>query len=436
MRDHQQMLNTQLTKKDIILFVGAIPAGVLKQIHDYEQKNNRSFRIALLYNKKEKDVSPELLKNRNIIPIACETEPTDRITEALLPYKDQLLAVTCRSEQSIPFFKQVIPHVPYLRTPTERSLDWSTRKVLMRRRFSAYNKSITPEFSVATDAKKATLDHIETKLGFPVIVKPEGLAQSVLVGICYHREELEKVLRNTFRRVDQAYKESKGRGEPGVLVEQFIEGDLYSIDAYVSSRGRVTFCPPVYVKTGKSIGFDDFFGYQQMTPTQLSKENTEKAESIAKTAIHALGLRSITAHVELIKTEKGWKVVEVGPRVGGFRDSMYKMSFDINHTMNDILIRIPEKVRAPKKILGHSATFKFFAKKEGILTKLTGIKKVQALESFKHITINKKIGDRCTFAKNGGKSVFNISLFNENRSKLLADIRRMEQTIILETEKR
>lgn len=430
------MENTQTVAKDIILFVGSIPAGVLKQVHEYEQKYHRKFRIALLFNKKDNSARLEHLKEREIIPIPCEIEPTEKITEALLPYKDELLAVTCRSEQSIPLFKQVVPHVPYLRTPTERSLDWATRKILMRKRFNAYNKSITPEFIVALDGKKATLDHIETKLGFPVIVKPEGLAQSMLVSICYHREELDKVLRNTFRRIDRAYKESKGRGTPGVLVEQFVEGELYSIDAYVSSRGRVTFCPPVYVKTGKSIGFDDFFGYQQMTPTQLGKESIERAEHVAKTAIHALGLRSTTAHVELIKTEKGWKVVEVGPRVGGFRDAMYKTSFGINHTMNDILIRVPEEIKAPKKVLGYSATFKFFAKKEGTLTKLTGIKKVRALESFKHITINKKIGDRCTFAKNGGKSVFNIFLFNKDRSKLLADIRRMEQTIILETYKR
>ena len=217
------------------------------------------------------------------------------------------------------------------------------------------------------------------------------------------------------------------------VVQQFLDGQLYSIDAYVTSRGKVTFCPPVAVKTGQNIGFDDFFGYQQVTPTLLNKESIEEAECIAKKGIHALGLRSTTAHVELLKTEKGWKVVEIGPRIGGFRDQMYKKSFGINHTMNDILVRIPEKVSVPKKVLGHSAALKFFAKKEGILTKLTGIKKVQELESFDNIKINKKVGDRCMYAKNGGQSVFNIMLFNEDRSKLLADIRRLEQTIEIET---
>jgi hypothetical protein len=101
--------------------------------------------------------------------------------------------------------------------------------------------------------------------------------------------------------------------------------------------------------------------------------------------------------------------------------------------MNDILTHIPEKVSVPKKVLGYSASLKFFAKNEGILTKLTGIKKAQELVSFYNININKKVGDRCAFAKNGGKSVFNIMLFNENRSALLADIRRLEQMIVIET---
>ena len=79
---------------------------------------------------------------------------------------------------------------------------------------------------------------------------------------------------------------------------------------------------------------------------------------------------------------------------------------------------------------------KFFAKQEGNLTKLRGVKKAQVLSSFKKIYINKKVGDRCTFAKNGGSSIFNIILFNTSRSALLADIRRLENMIEIQTQKK
>ena len=78
---------------------------------------------------------------------------------------------------------------------------------------------------------------------------------------------------------------------------------------------------------------------------------------------------------------------------------------------------------------------KFFAKDEGFLDKLTGIKKIQELKSFKKIYINKSIGDTCQYAKNGGSSVFDLIMFNKDRSNLLADIRRVEQTIKIETSK-
>ena len=77
---------------------------------------------------------------------------------------------------------------------------------------------------------------------------------------------------------------------------------------------------------------------------------------------------------------------------------------------------------------------KFFPLKEGTLTSIKGLKKAQLLESFRSITVNKKIGDHCLYAKNGGLSVFNIILFNKDRSELLADIRRLEQAVEMITE--
>jgi hypothetical protein len=242
------------------------------------------------------------------------------------------------------------------------------------------------------------------------------------------------VLAKTFKKMDSVYRDLSFTGEPKILVERFMDGEMYSIDGYVTAKGKTSFCPLVHVKTGKSIGFDDFFGYQQITPTILKKESILAAEFVADQAVHAMALRSTTVHIEIMRTENGWKVIELGARAGGFRHMMYSYSFDINHTINDVLVHMGEKTIIPKKVKGYTVAMKFFAKKEGALTKLTGIKKIQELESFKSIDINKNVGDQCLFAKNGGSSVFNLIMFNEERSALLADIRRVEQMIEIETE--
>ncbi len=416
--------------------MGKLYKHIIDAVREYEKKEKKKYRVAFLYDSKIK-LKESQKNNLNHVDIlmACDTQKTAAIQKVLLPYQEELLAITCRGEDQIPMFSRIVPHVPYLRTPTGDSLLWSTDKLLMRRRLRIQNKKISPAYTIVSDTTKKSLKKIEEKVGFPLLVKPTGLAASRLVTICYHKEELKKALNKVFRKIRAAYKKTGGTGEPKVLVEQFMEGTMYSVDCYVNSRGTIYFCPFVHIKTGKSIGFDDFFGYQQITPTLMRPTKQDKAREMAIEAVHALALRNTTAHIEMMKTEEGWKIIELAPRIGGFRHDLYKYSYGINHTVNDIMIHIPKKPIIPKKLKGYTVAMKFFAKNEGKLTKLKGIMKAQELKSFKKIYINKKIGDWCTYAKNGGSSVFNIIMFNKDRSKLLADIRRLEQMIQINTKK-
>jgi biotin carboxylase len=424
------------SEKNIILFAGKVFPQMIEDIRRWSKTNHRSFRVAIFRDKnhilKPKEVAAEALAD---IIIICDTFSPTAIQKALLPYEKHFFAITCRGEDSIPLLARTIPHVPYLRTPTSESLIWSSDKLLMRRRMRIYSSKIAPKYTTVKNTSVASLKKIEEKVGFPLMVKPTGLAESRLVTLCFHKEELEKTLKHTFRHINSVYKEAAGNWEPRILVEEYMEGDMYSVDAYVSPRGRVYFCPMVHVTTGRSVGFEDFFGYKQMTPTKLSKKSTGEGELIAKQAIYALGLRSTVAHVELLKTETGWKVIELGARIGGFRPMLYEKCFGINHTMNDILVRAGEKPMIPRKVKGYGTAMKFFAKKEGRLQSIHGLKKVQLLSSFQEIFPHKKTGDFCRFAQHGGGSVFDIILFNKSRTKLLADIRRVEQSVDIVTNK-
>lgn len=438
---YDQMLRTvreteDKKEKNIILYVGKLYGHMITAIQSYKKKAGKKYRLALIYDAKCKlDPITQNSLDKIDIKISCDSFSPSSIQKALLPYQDELLVVTCRAEDKIPMLSRIIPHTPYIKTPTAESLNWASDKILMRQRFSVHNKDITPAFAIVKDNSKSSIKKIEEEVGFPLMVKPAGSAASRLVNICFHKEELEDVLKKVFKKIESIPSDSNGKSEALVLVEQFIEGQMYSIDAYVNENGKVYMCPMVEVKTGKSIGFDDFFGYQQITPTLLNKESIATAEFIAGEAIHALALRNTTAHVELMKTEQGWKIIEMGARIGGFRHMMYEFSYDINHTANDVIIRLPnaEKPSIPKKIKGYTVAMKFFAKNEGKLTKLTGIKKIKDLKSFKRLYQHKNIGDQCDYAKHGGSSVFDLIMFNKDKAHLLADIRRVEQTIIIET---
>jgi biotin carboxylase len=421
--------------KNIIVFINSISKESLKEIKAYQTKKHKTFRILVLRDKQKNDWK-DVATRRGVLYVTCNIQRASSLKKVLGPYQQDIIGVVARGEVNVGVLRNVIPHVPYSVAPTESSLDWATNKLQMREQLMAYDAAICPKFTIVSDDSEKSLQKISKKVGYPLVIKPTNLALSLLVSICFHENELEQTLKKVFRKIKKIYKDNKRTDLPTVLVEEFMEGEMYSVDGYVNATGAITWCPLVHVKTGRSIGFDDFFGYQQITPTTLKDSTKKKALFAATQSIHAIGLRNSTAHVELMRTNDGWKVIELGARIGGFRHTLYGLTQNINHSLNDILIRIGEAPHVPKKQKGYAAVLKFFAKEEGELTALKGVKKIQKLDSFESIKVNRVVGETCLYAKNGGKSVCNIILFNKTRPELLADIRRIEKTIVIETKKK
>lgn len=425
---------TTKSGKDIIAYVMALPPGAAESIRRYEKETKQKYRIMLIADAKSKQ--KKALKDYHDLDILVHLDFSKpwKIAEGLMAYRDQMLAITCRTDLNMMKFREIIPHVPYLRTPTTESLLWATDKYEMRKRLRLYAPKNIPKFTKIKNNTKVERKRIIEKVGLPLIVKPANLALSMLVTICYHEEDLEKALRTGFRKIKKVYGENGQGGEPTFLAEEYMEGEMFSIDVYVDGRGTVYHCPMVKVLTGLNIGHQDFYNYMHMTPTNLKLSTVERARAAADAGVRALGLRNTTAHVELMKIDDEWKIIEIGARTGGFRHKLHELSCDIDHSLNDILIRIPKKPVIPKKCKGFAATLKWFPDREGKITKLKGIKKIQELKSFVEITVSKKVGDRCYFAKNGGKAVFTLTLYNKERAKLLADIRRAEQAVDIQIE--
>jgi hypothetical protein len=423
-------MNSNSQKKILAIFGSS--GGNTLYVRELRAYFGDQYRLGVIDNKDNFRYLKESQKTFDVV-IPCDFTTPQSITESMAPYQQDLAAVTCYSEAKMALFRQLLPHIPYLPTPTVESIRWATNKIEMRKHFHAHAPDIAPKFFIVTNASNQNVKKIDAALEFPVVVKPAGLAASRLVTIAYHRNELQDVLKTVFGKITHLY-ESTGRTDtPQVLVEEFIEGAMYTIDAYVDSKGRPYFCPTVSVKTGREIGFDDFFGYQQMTPTRLNSDSVVQARKASTKAIRALGLRSTSAHVELFKTEEGWKVIEIGPRIGGFRHNLYKFSFGMNHIANDMLNKLGKKPEISTENIAHSVAMRIYAKKEGVITKLGGVRKIKDLSSLKTLTILKKKGERTEFAKHGGSGVLAIILSNTTRAGLLADIRRLEQAVKIET---
>jgi hypothetical protein len=247
-------------KRDIIAYVMSVPPGAVESIRAYGKREGKKFRVMLILDisagSLEKEPSPDI-----DIVVRCDFNIPARIAEALAPYQDELRAITCRAEAHISRFIQVIPHVPYLRTPSTESLKWATDKLEMRRRFRLLAPKYSPKYAVVRANTKAERKRLIEKIRFPMIVKPANLAQSMLVTICYHEDELQRSLASAYKHIEKVYAENHRAEAPKMMVEEYMEGDMYSVDAYVNSIGKIYFCPMVRVVTGKNIGHDEFYNY-------------------------------------------------------------------------------------------------------------------------------------------------------------------------------
>jgi biotin carboxylase len=421
-------------KKKYIVYVGSI-ALWRNTLESQIKKKHLPWKIISLVqkNSKEKQIKEETEYYKQI---SFDFENPTEIKDILDVLGKNLIAVVNRGESNIPLFQKIIPYLRKdLLVPSINALIKSTEKTAMRKAFWKYDKTITPKFEILTEISDEEITRISKRLEFPVIVKPSGLAQAVLVQAAHYPAELKEILLRMQKYMKKSYKEMKGRGVPTILIEEIINGDQYSVEAFVDDIGNVSFCPFIKYTTSGQKGFDDFFSYEQTTPATISRESAQKAKAVAIKGLNAIGLRNSIAHIELIRKEDVWKIVEIGPRMGGFRSMMYKKSYGINLDIQDIKIHLGKPLVLPRKKKGYTSVIKFFAREEGIITKIVGIKKAALLPSFIETMQLLKKGDRARFAKNGGKYIFRVTLFNENKAQFIEDRRRLEKMVNIETTK-
>lgn len=419
-------------KKDIILFIWKVTSEHVQSVKNLSKKTGVKYRIFLLtYPKYEvpKEIAGDVEK-----VIRTNLKNMTMIENKLAEFHENVAAIINRWESTMPLYGRVAELFPYLKNPNVRSMKLSSNKLEMRRAFSRYDKKITPTFKYVKDAKDKTIKDIAENVGFPCIIKPVGLSHSRLITTTYYEDELKKSLEKTFKKLASTFKKSKVEHEPRLIVEQFMEGQMFSLDAYVNSYGKVYFTPMIDSKTGKEAGYDDLFIYLEITPSILTNYEIKEAQEVSKKGIYALGLRSSSVHIELMKTVKGWKIIEMASRVGGWRNELYRHGYDFDHKMNDYLIHLGKKPIVKSTPKAHVAKLKFYAKKPGKLTSIGGFQTVKDLKSVVQVYQEKKIGDFCDYAKNGHEFVVMFVIKTKTRAMLLGEVRKIEQLIKIETE--
>lgn len=428
-------------EKYIVLYINDFFPEFANAFTELSQELGRPLRGIMLIDAERKTNGKNLPDKDNFFEeIVVDFFDDVALKKVIAPLEEHLLLVSCDSERSQLYFKQVIPHVPYVHTPTESSIDCSTNKGKMRERMIAYDKSLSPNVVVANDSSEETIKGILQQLHFPVIVKPTGLDASKLVNKAHDANELQEILTHSFTVIDEIYSKFRGLGEKTMIVEEFIDGDIYSTDVYVDTEGKVYVLPFISCRNAAMNGHEGYQIYRSDSALTLTDEEISSGQEMARQAIYAVGLRSSVAHIELFHTkhsdhESSWKVIELGARPGGWRQETYSASYGIDHALNELRVKVGLPPEMPKDLKAHSTTFRVHAPEAGIVDSIIGLEEARTNPSMHTLTVDAKPGDRVLPSAQGGSMLVGGLLHNTDLEQLSRDADIVRNTISVKIKK-
>jgi carbamoylphosphate synthase large subunit len=308
-----------------------------------------------------------------------------------------------------------------------------TDKFLMRSLFETAPEKISPAF--ATVSNEDELTTFAKTHSFPLILKPANLAKSLLVTKNHSLEELIANYRKSHNLLQTTYLKYAPNRQPKLIIEEFLQGSIHSVDAFVDAQGTPTVLEQVVdYQTGYDIGYDDNFHYSRVLPSILSQTEIQSLRHCAEVGIIALGMKNSSAHVEIIMTDDGPRIVEIGARNGGYRERMHSLAngIDITGIALSVALGNPPIIKATRD--DSCAVLELFPKVPGIFMGITNILELQKLSSLNYISI--KIHEKSFVGKSadGYKMCAVIILYNSDKEAFLKDFEYVSASVKIITQ--
>ena len=255
-------------------------------------------------------------------------------------------------------------------------------------------------------------------ISYPCITKPTDNAGSRGVMLVNSREELEAAL---------AYSSENGRSGT-VIVEEYMVGPEVSVEIIVWQG-----TPHVLQITDKlTTGAPHFVEMGHSQPSRLPVADQEKIKDLACRAVKAVGIDNGPAHVEIMLTPKGPKMVELGARMGGDCITTHLVPLStgvdmIKATMDICLGQTPDI--APKFQKG--SAIRFFDVPCGTITAIEGVEEAKAIPGVQEISFTKQVGDTAgEIGASGDRAGFVIAQSDNAESAVLA-CKEVQKTICI-----
>lgn len=224
------------------------------------------------------------------------------------------------------------------------------------------------------------VEEILDKIEYPCVSKPVDNAGSRGVALINSEEELRKAL---------SYSVSNGRSGR-IIIEEYLEGDEVSVEIMVTD-GKIHI---LQVTDKLTTGAPHFVEMGHSQPCNLGNENLSLIKDLATRAVKAVGIDNGPAHVEIMLTSNGPKMIELGARMGGdcITTHLVPLSTGIDMVKATIENSLGEKENITPLVEKASA-IRYFDKTYGVIKKVEGVEEARNIEGIQQITLVKQVGD-------------------------------------------
>lgn len=256
----------------------------------------------------------------------------------------------------------------------------ATDKFEMIKAFKAHNVASPWFFTVDTlDELKA----LESQLSYPCIMKPTDNAGSHGV-----------VLAKRFDDLLKEYEYSRESARHGkVIIEEYLQGDEVSVEVMVVD-GKVNV---LQITDKLTTGAPHFVEMGHSQPSQQPVAIQKAIKELATIACQAVGINQGPAHVEMMVTERGPVMIELGARMGGdyITTALVPLSTGIDMVKAVIDVALGKQPDIEPSLHCASA-IRYIAAPDGIIKFITGVEEAKQLLGVKEIIMTKSVGETST----------------------------------------
>lgn len=342
--------------------------------------------------------------------------------------RDQVVAVINRREKRVfehAYLNQVLGKIGLSLKQAEILRD----KLLLRETLAAAAPHLNPVY------EPVDLTLLEQPvLPFPFLLKPRNLFKSQLITPCQTREDWEHARTSILSKVSLTAERHGVQVKKSFLAETYIRGKEVSLDAFVTSNGEIIHTPLVDLTPASHWGMKDFHLAVRFVPSVTTPREVELVLEAIREATRALGLRATPIHVDLVFGEDRTMILDLAPRVGGYRSEMMDLAYGCSLDAMNLELALGRAPRWLPTTNQGVAVVEIFPQVPGRLTAIHGLETMRTLPSFHRFRQRTALGEAVGWASDGFRCPVFVVLKHPEPYQVREDVDALRRTLHLEVD--